>query len=362
MHALKSHAFLCCIVLCLATVRVERFLCVQFYCAHFLLKGRMNMKRKKLRTVIIVFVALALIASIANAIGERGKKIVWEDVVLSETLPKPSKCRGKIYTNSSKELWVKIFKTSDKMYYDYVESCKDFGYVVDAMSDANTYTAFNNDGYKLSLNYSSDKIMSIHLYEPIKMNTIIWPLGEIGKILPVPKSNIGDILYEYENSFCAYIGNTSFDDYNEYVSACIKQGFNIDYNRNDNLFYADNADGWRVSISYEGFNIMKIDIHNNEKNKKETSISSEETFAETTTETTEETTAIEITRTEAAITQEPVYEPETAYDSSNETVYITDSGNKYHRSGCRTLKKSKHAISKSSAVKQGYEACGVCHP
>lgn len=34
------------------------------------------MKRKKLRTVIIVFVALALIASIANAIGERGKKIV----------------------------------------------------------------------------------------------------------------------------------------------------------------------------------------------------------------------------------------------------------------------------------------------
>ena len=74
------------------------------------------------------------------------------------------------------------------------------------------------------------------------------------------------------------------------------------------------------------------------------------------------TTAIEIIRTEAAITQEPVYEPETAYDSSNETVYITDSGNKYHRSGCRTLKKSKHAISKSSAVKQGYEACGVCHP
>ena len=106
------------------------------------------------------------------------------------------------------------------------------------------------------------------------------------------------------------------------------------------MFYADNADGWRVSISYEGFNIMKIDIHNNEKNKKETSISSEETFAETTTEATEET----------------------AYDSSNETVYITDSGNKYHRSGCRTLKKSKHAISKSSAVKQGYEACGVCHP
>lgn len=46
---------------------------------------------------------------------------------------------------------------------------------------------------------------------------------------------------------------------------------------------------------------------------------------------------------------------------SNETVYITNTGHKYHRSGCRFLK-SKHAISKKAAIQQGYQPCGTCNP
>ncbi len=44
------------------------------------------------------------------------------------------------------------------------------------------------------------------------------------------------------------------------------------------------------------------------------------------------------------------------------TVYITDTGEKYHSSGCSSLRKSKHAISKSSAISQGYSPCSRCHP
>ena len=44
------------------------------------------------------------------------------------------------------------------------------------------------------------------------------------------------------------------------------------------------------------------------------------------------------------------------------TVYITDTGKKYHRDGCRYLNKSKHAISLSDAKAQGYEPCSVCDP
>lgn len=43
-------------------------------------------------------------------------------------------------------------------------------------------------------------------------------------------------------------------------------------------------------------------------------------------------------------------------------VYITDTGTKYHKSGCRHLRDSKHEISLSSAKAQGYEPCGTCHP
>ncbi len=51
-----------------------------------------------------------------------------------------------------------------------------------------------------------------------------------------------------------------------------------------------------------------------------------------------------------------------AKKSSGGTVYITDTGEKYHRGTCRYLRYSKYAISKSEAQRQGYTACKVCRP
>ena len=51
----------------------------------------------------------------------------------------------------------------------------------------------------------------------------------------------------------------------------------------------------------------------------------------------------------------------TKQNNVSSTVYITKTGNKYHEAGCRYLRKSKIAISKSKAISQGYEACSVCH-
>ncbi len=43
-------------------------------------------------------------------------------------------------------------------------------------------------------------------------------------------------------------------------------------------------------------------------------------------------------------------------------VYITETGSKYHRSTCRSLKKSKRAVSKSDAVGRGLAPRGICEP
>jgi hypothetical protein len=43
-------------------------------------------------------------------------------------------------------------------------------------------------------------------------------------------------------------------------------------------------------------------------------------------------------------------------------VYITETGEKYHKGSCRFLSKSKIEISLESAIKQGYEPCSVCKP
>jgi len=44
------------------------------------------------------------------------------------------------------------------------------------------------------------------------------------------------------------------------------------------------------------------------------------------------------------------------------TVYITKSGSKYHRTGCRYLSKSMIPISLKDAKERGYTPCKVCKP
>jgi endonuclease YncB( thermonuclease family) len=44
-----------------------------------------------------------------------------------------------------------------------------------------------------------------------------------------------------------------------------------------------------------------------------------------------------------------------------DAVYITESGTKYHKAGCRFLAQSKRAISRAAAAKR-FEPCGVCRP
>lgn len=55
-------------------------------------------------------------------------------------------------------------------------------------------------------------------------------------------------------------------------------------------------------------------------------------------------------------TPEPVAEP------VGTTVYITNTGSKYHVNGCQYLSKSQIAISLSDAKSQGYEPCKRCNP
>jgi hypothetical protein len=49
-------------------------------------------------------------------------------------------------------------------------------------------------------------------------------------------------------------------------------------------------------------------------------------------------------------------------DNGDTIVYITKTGAKYHRAGCRSLAKSSIPIKLRDAVAKGYGACKVCKP
>lgn len=79
----------------------------------------------------------------------------------------------------------------------------------------------------------------------------------------------------------------------------------------------------------------------------------------------EEQTAEPATEQPATVQEEQVAEQQdsnTAVESNTDvTVYITNTGSKYHTATCRTLKDSKIPISLSDAI-GSYEPCGICHP
>jgi biopolymer transport protein ExbD len=51
-----------------------------------------------------------------------------------------------------------------------------------------------------------------------------------------------------------------------------------------------------------------------------------------------------------------------AEDPQSTTVYITKTGKKYHKDGCRYLSQSKIKTTLKEAKANGYTACKVCHP
>ena len=211
-----------------------------------------------MKKVLCAVLALMMVLCLAACGGET---IVWDDIILGDKLPEPPATKGEIHTNAADDLWIDINDLSAKQFNDYVEACKEMGFTVDAESNSSSYNAYNAEGYKLSLgHYGSDADMSIQLDAPMEMSTISWPSSIAGQMLPTPKSTTGKFSYEYEDHFYVYVGNTTRSDYAEYVTACSEKGFNVDYNKGDDYYYADNSEGWHISLRYEGNNIMTIDI------------------------------------------------------------------------------------------------------
>ena len=209
------------------------------------------------------FITLAIFAVcivLLNSCGA-GEKIEWDDVILGDLLPEPPNDRGEIHTNAADGLWVDIFDISAKDFDDYIEVCKVNGFNADIKYYSSHFEAYNAEGYKLTLSYyGSSEELHIDLDVPMEMATIVWPTGTIGKQLPIPKSAIGKISYERSDEFLVYIGNTTMTDYTEYVNACIEKGFVVNYEKGEKYYRADNSEGWNISISYEGGNVMRIRI------------------------------------------------------------------------------------------------------
>ena len=183
----------------------------------------------------------------------------WPSSGLAEMIPVPS---GEVTSvDIDDESFGAEVTCSIDEFNDYVDACKDSGYTVDAQRESNSYDAYSEEGYLISIHYwDYNENMDIDLNAPIQMAEISWPTIGAGSLVPAPASKQGLISSDSATFFYAYVGETDPDAFNDYVDACIADGYTVDYRRGDASYYADNAQGVHITINYVGFNTMTVRV------------------------------------------------------------------------------------------------------
>ena len=211
---------------------------------------------------IVLIVPYFLLFGVSeNSSTDDGEKFSWSNLILGEVIPQPKSDVEEIITNTESSLSVYINRTSTNDFYDYIKACKDKGFTVDAEQLTSSFNAYNESGYKLSLYYTeSDNEMHIGVDAPDEYGELKWPDDGLGKLLPIPVSNVGEIKKDDDKGFEAVVAETSFEDFKTYAKLCSDTGFSIEAKESDQSFYAKNKDGYILSLKYTGNNVMTVSI------------------------------------------------------------------------------------------------------
>lgn len=95
----------------------------------------------------------------------------------------------------------------------------------------------------------------------IKGTAINWTNILLGKEIPQPKSNTGEIISNSEDNLLVYVHNTPTDDFYEYINACKESGFTVDTDQSTYSFEAYNEAGYKLSLHHTDSDCeMRIDL------------------------------------------------------------------------------------------------------
>ena len=180
---------------------------------------------------------------------------------LSLVMPQIEGGKGEVVTNNEEYFGVEYYGITESGFEDYKKECKKQGYTIDIENTGSLFEAFNADGYNIRVTYSdSNKKLHVTMTDDMDMQKFIWPDSVVAKLLPIPKSDQGRLQSSSDTCLIIYVGNTTFDEYKEYVNACIEKGFSKGMSQTDDHYHAENVDGYSVKVEYRGFNTIFIRI------------------------------------------------------------------------------------------------------
>lgn len=225
-------------------------------------------KKKNMRTLIAAIAFLLIIPffiffSKANTPSYDKDPVgfTWTDIEMYEMLPEPENPYGEISYNSKTALNLTLADIDEKTFKAYRDEVIAAGYTIDAEESYLSYSAYNSEGYNAQLVfYESSQELTVYLDAPEEMDDFEWPTNGLGSILPATKSTLGDISCNNSEQFIVRVGNTTIDEYDAYVKVCEDKGFTVDFSKDDEYYSAENADGYKLTLTYLGFNKIEVSL------------------------------------------------------------------------------------------------------
>ncbi len=259
-----------------------------------------NTKNLGVLAACLLLIVFSFTGCLSNNKSNHNDKLEWPSSGLATLLPTPSFKYGSITSNRDDSLWVSFDKISEKEYNTYLESCKNQGFIYDPTNYSSNYTAYNSDGYELSLSfYKSSSELSLHLDAPTKYAEFSWPSSSLASLIPETNSHKGKVNTNTDTHVSITVGNITDEEISSYIDACIDKGFNIDYSKSDTEFKGNDSNGNTLSIEKSDFKEMRIKLYKAEEISNETPVPTQE----------------------VSVTEEPVATEE----SSNDSTAITPS-------------------------------------
>ena len=104
-------------------------------------------------------------------------------------------------------------------------------------------------------------VIKARVTENLEYKDFTWPDTALAKMLPDPESKWGEVLSDSEDYLSVNVAKVGRKKFKAYYKKCSESGFNVDYSSSDIFYYADDNNGYKLSIDYdEKKKIMGIEI------------------------------------------------------------------------------------------------------
>jgi hypothetical protein len=163
--------------------------------------------------------------------------IQWPSSGLGSMLPDPNAISGKIYSDTDTKFTAYVSDYSQDEYEDYIESCKECGFVWDEWTTADRFRAYDEAGDKVVLSLDSDDaVMRIDvIVYPDEVMTKSESNSELEeKVTAFSADDFQEMMNDYEEfytNYCNFMRSYSSSDSDE----SIEEKYQYYQNRKENL-------------------------------------------------------------------------------------------------------------------------------